>query len=285
MFGTVVPLLEKLSPEESQRYRAVYCGLCHALGERAGQPARLGLTYDMAFLAILLSSLYEPIEHSTAARCPPHLIRPQVQAHNEYIDYGADMTVALIYHKCLDDWTDDRNLSARGYAAWLKSHYKAVRQIWPRQCLAIEYHLGELARAEVGGPPDQTMNCFGDLLGEIFVYRQQDIWERPLRQFGRALGRFVYWMDAALDYEEDRKTGSYNPLLHMNQTPWEMREPLTVLIGQAAAIFERLPLEQDVHLMRNILYMGVWQRYLTAVQPPERSEEHGAGPIQSFGRS
>ena len=35
------------------------------------------------------------------------------------------------------------------------------------------------------------------------------------------------------------------------------RQPL----GQAAEIFEGLPLVQDVNIMRNILYSGVWQSY------------------------
>ena len=62
MFGFVVANQQALSPEELQRYRAVYCGLCRALGSRHGATARLTLTYDMTFLILLLNSLYEPEE-------------------------------------------------------------------------------------------------------------------------------------------------------------------------------------------------------------------------------
>ena len=45
-----------------------------------------------------------------------------------------------------------------------------------------------------------------------------------------------------------------------------MQEILEIPIGNAVRIFEKLPLLQDVHLMRNILYGGVWQQYFTKYQ-------------------
>ena len=54
MFGYVRPSLAKLSEEDKARFGAVYCGLCRALGERYGQPARMILNYDFTFLALLL---------------------------------------------------------------------------------------------------------------------------------------------------------------------------------------------------------------------------------------
>ena len=60
MFGHVQANLDDLPQEEKKRYHAAYCGLCRALGERHGFRARLGLTFDLTFLTLLLSSLYEP---------------------------------------------------------------------------------------------------------------------------------------------------------------------------------------------------------------------------------
>ncbi len=279
MFGIVTTAPETLPPEERERYRAVYCGLCRSLGERAGQLARMGLTYDMAFLALLLSSLYEPPEETRDGRCLPHPMHSHPYVRSVLTDYAADMTVVLVYHKCLDDWTDDRSLAARSYAAWLKRRYGAVQKLWPRQCAATEAALTELHRIEAArGAPDQALNSFGMLLGDLFVWRQ-DEWSRPLRQFGTALGRFIYFMDAALDYEKDKSSGSYNPLCLLGKTPAEMQEPLTVLIGQAAEIFECLPLEQDLHLLRTILYGGVWQKYHAAARTKERKDAHGTGSL------
>ena len=59
MFGYVMANQDGLSAEAKERYHAAYCGLCHALGKRHGQKSRLTLTYDLAFLAVFLSALYE----------------------------------------------------------------------------------------------------------------------------------------------------------------------------------------------------------------------------------
>lgn len=69
-------------------------------------------------------------------------------------------------------------------------------------------------------------------------------------------------MDAAMDYQDDQKKNSYNPLFRMHKKPEEMREILAMSIGNVTQIFEKLPLVQDLHLLRNILYAGVWQEYL-----------------------
>ena len=51
--------LRELDKSRQQRYGAVYCGICRAIREQTSNTARLGLSYDTAFLALLLMSLYE----------------------------------------------------------------------------------------------------------------------------------------------------------------------------------------------------------------------------------
>ena len=70
MFGYLVADPGLLTEEELARYRGCYCGLCRCLKERHGEAARLALTYDMTFLTLLLSSLYEPGEETGRLRCP-----------------------------------------------------------------------------------------------------------------------------------------------------------------------------------------------------------------------
>ena len=55
MFGYVRAVTSVLSPEDAQRYEAVYCGLCRTLGNRYGKTAQLILNYDFVFLALLLA--------------------------------------------------------------------------------------------------------------------------------------------------------------------------------------------------------------------------------------
>ena len=267
MFGYVQANLSDLSPEEKERYRAAYCGLCHTLGERHGFTSRLSLTYDLTFLTLLLSALYEPEESSGDSRCVVHPCKKHHFIINECTEYAADMTVALSYYKCLDDWHDDKNISHKCYASILKQQYENVKQDWPEQCRIIEECLAELSVIEKEKPndPDAAANCFGRLMEGIFLYRKGH-WEQHLRTMGYGLGRYIYLADAAVDLKNDEKHGNYNPLKALETKPEDLRPTLTMVLGEASRAFEALPLVQDIHLLRNILYSGLWIKYNRGMQ-------------------
>lgn len=262
MFGYVRPSLPDLKDEAQQRYRACYCGLCHALGDRHGELTRMALTFDLTYLALFLSSLYEPEEQTGSARCLPHPLKPHRWARSAATDYAADMTIALTYHKCMDDWNDDRSLPAKTCASLLRRRYLDVRERWPRQCAAIEDAMAELSAIEARREetPDAAPNCFGRLMAAVFTM-QEDFWAGTLGAFGYSLGQFIYVLDAVCDYEKDLKSGSYNPVILVGKKPEDMRETLEMLLGGASAAFEQLPLLQDEGILRNVLYSGVWQGY------------------------
>ena len=73
-------------------------------GQKYGLPGQLTLSYDLAFIAILHSALYEPETQFTAGRCAPHPVKARPRAANEFLDYAADMTIALAYYNFLDNW-------------------------------------------------------------------------------------------------------------------------------------------------------------------------------------
>lgn len=120
MFGYVVVNKPELKFREFDVYRAYYCGLCHSLSKRHGLSGQLTLSYDMTFLVILLSSLYEPEHSVTSKRCIVHPLRRQNIISSEFTDYVADMNVILSYFKCLDDWHDDRSVLKLAYSKLLK---------------------------------------------------------------------------------------------------------------------------------------------------------------------
>ena len=112
MFGYVKANLGELTQVQRDRYNAVYCGICRQIRERSSNLARLGLHYDMAFLALLLMSLYEPEETGGERACILHPIKPKPWLDNEYIRYAADMNVALAYYKAADDRQDEKRPGA-----------------------------------------------------------------------------------------------------------------------------------------------------------------------------
>ena len=275
MFGFVVANREALSQEEFVHYRACYCGLCAALRRRHGELRGLTLTYDLALLPLLLGAVYQPQEKARRSTCIIHPLKKQPQWQNAYTDYAADMNVILAYYKMLDDWQDDRALTALAAAGCLKGCAAKIERSWPRQCQAIRECLAQLSRveAENSSNPDEAAHCFGVLLGELF-WVQEDAFAPTLRRLGYFLGKFIYLQDASLDLHRDLQKERYNPLAFVEQT--DHRPLLTALIGQAAAELERLPLARDEHLLKNILYSGVWTKYeLAAAQKAKRKEKQG----------
>ena len=264
MFGFVTASLKELNKEQQVRYNAVYCGICRQIRIRSSQSARLALSYDMAFLTLLLMSLYEPEETAGNRACSLHPIRPKPWVDNEYIQYAADMNVALAYYKAVDDWQDDKALSARMKSGLFGKNYAEISERYPRQCKAIAdcIHKINTLEKENCSNPDLPAGLFGELMGELLVYRK-DLWAPTLRQMGMALGRFIYLADAAVDYRRDKRKGKYNPFLAMGTGEdwprWE--EYLVLAMGRCTAEFEKLPLVQDKHLLDNILYSGVWGNF------------------------
>ena len=223
--------------------------------------SRLGLRYDMAFLALLLMSLYEPEETTGSKACALHPIKPKPWVDNEYIRYAADMNVALAYFKAMDDWQDDGSVAAKMMTGIFGKNYESIQSVYPRQCEAINNCITQLSHLEKEDCPnaDETANCFGELMGELFIYRE-DLWAPILRKMGMALGRFIYLADAAVDYRRDRRKKKYNPFLAMETgEDWPRWDNYLILaMGRCTEEFEKLPLVQDKHILDNILYSGVW---------------------------
>lgn len=265
MFGFVVAHKDGLTPEQLARYRGCYCGLCRALKERCGQLSRLTIHYDMAFLVLLLSSLYEPEEQQGESHCAPHPLKKQQWWKNEISDYAADMNLALVYHKLRDDWQDDRDPLKKQMAAQLRGAYAQVKNRWPRQCQSMEQELEALSRLEQAGDsvPDHGAACFGRLMAEIFHWKD-DRWTDTVQQMAFALGQFIYLQDACVDMEKDAQKHRYNPLLALWKEPRPLAEcepMLLMLAGQCAELYQRLPLVQDTGILNNILYHGMWSQY------------------------
>lgn len=264
MFGYVTASVKELTPEQKRRYNAVYCGICRRIRVQSSQIARLGLSYDMAFLALLLMSLYEPEEEGGPNACLLHPLSRRPWVDNPYVQYAADMNVALSYYNFLDDWEDDGKRSAKLMADLFSRHLPEIEKRYPRQCGAIRECIRKLSALEKAGctNPDEPAACFGALMAELLTY-EEDLWAPILRQMGEALGRFIYLLDAAVDYDKDEKKGKYNPYLAMGTgKDWNRwREYLVLTMGRCTANYEKLPLVQDKALLDNILYSGVWVNY------------------------
>lgn len=278
MFGYVVVNRETLSPESEARFKAYYCGLCKALRRRHGLTGALTLSNDMTFLSIVLSGLYEPEEISGKERCFYHPMKAHDWLASEALDYAADMNVMLAYHLCMDSWNDERKLLSLAEAGLVKKGYEKVSAMYPEKCEFVGDMIRALGDIESKPPTediDLPTNLVGELIGEIFAYRD-DEWKADLTRMGAALGRFIYIMDAYDDLPRDLKKNCYNPLRPFAEmADYEDRclDMLTMHIAECTEEFEMLPIIRDAGILRNVLYSGVWSKYAYIQRRKEKEKK------------
>lgn len=262
MFGFVVANIEKLSQENRERYSAVYCGLCRTLGDAHGTTSRLTLTYDMTFLILLLSSL-DRTELAVEKKifCALHPTKRRSAFINRHTRYAADINLLLAYYQRMDDWADEKKLSAYLQSKALSGKVDAIQDKYPRQTEGIQQGLKQLEQLEQAGEPnpDLPAAAFGKVLGEVFSPEGHPHKE-ALFSFGEKLGRFIYLIDAVIDMKQDLQHERYNPLVGIETARHE--EILQVVMADCVQAFQALPVIKDLELMENILYSGIWTRYI-----------------------
>lgn len=218
MFGYVIPLRGELKVRELDAYQGIYCGLCHTLGRRYGFFPRLFLNYDFAFLAMVLAHPGEErrLERRRCVACP--LRGKKVCPPSPGLDIAADESVILTYWKLRDNVADHRfwrGLPARFLSWMLRPAYRKAALRRPdfdrktADCLE-ELHVLENTRSP---SLDRTADTFARILSAAAPDTGEEPQNRTLEQMLYHVGRWIYLVDAWDDLQEDRRSGSYNPLL------------------------------------------------------------------------
>ena len=275
MFGYVKPVVSELLVKDYEFYRATYCGICRSMKKYTGTFSNVTLSYDSVLLALLRMMFVEDSEISAKPkRCVAHPLkrRPMLNI-NSATEYTARAFAILAYYKMQDDISDE-GLKKKILTAPIKpilAHGKKKAKI-PDIASVIAEKLSEITRLEKAKTPsvDEPAHLFGELLGEVFANGLSERDALVLREFGYHLGRFIYAADAAEDYEEDRRTGKYNPYVLLyggEKLTAENRETI-----KCALLLECKKMEAAVNLMpfgnrytieyivKNIIYLGLPKR-------------------------
>ncbi len=265
MFGYIIVNKPEMKFKEFDIYQSYYCGLCRALRDRYGGLGQMTLSYDMTFVVLLLTSLYEPETVKGYQRCLAHPLGKHPAMVNQFSRYAADMNLLLSYYKCLDDWQDERKVSKKAMAAALRARVQKVAEAYPGKDGLIRHKMEQIHRCEQEQCTDldEASGHFGEIMAQILVYRK-DEWEQDLRRMGFFLGKFIYLLDAFEDVERDAKTGNYNVFAQeCRKEGFAQRteQVLSMMMAECSRAFERLPIVENAGILRNILYSGVWSRY------------------------
>lgn len=271
MFGYVRINKMDLTFREFDYYKGYYCGLCKYLKENHGEVSRLSLNYDITFLIVILTALYKLDSDITYERCIANPLKKKMRIVNEITEYAASMNILLSYYKLEDNLYDDNGIKDELAYELYKGKLKKAYEKYPQKAEYIKQQLGNLRELEKQESKsiDKVSNTFGNLMGEIFVYKK-DEYEQNLRNIGFNLGKYIYILDAYEDLEEDNKKGRYNPFIDYIDKKEELKNKVDRLIsmslGMATKNIEQLNLEFNKSIIDNIIYSGVYLRYKSILE-------------------
>ena len=267
MFGYVRPAAQRLDETELRRFRSAYCGLCHTLGRRYGFAARWLLNFDFTLLAILLS-LGAPVSCSRR-RCAAHPCRGcRAMDASPALSRAAAYSVVLAWWQLRDHIADHGFFTGLPYrlaALLTRRAYRKARRAVPTFDAAAERRLRELDELERAqcASLDAAAEPFAALLAEIAAAEGDETRRRVFRQIFYHLGRWVYLVDAADDFNKDAKSGNYNPLRHRygvtgDELPEDVKrslgETLDASIRQMAGAYALLDAGEWTAVLDSIFY-------------------------------
>lgn len=230
MFGYININQKILSEENKNLYQSYYCGLCRRLKSNCGTKGQMLLAYDMTFLVVLLTGLYELTDEESEITCALHPTKKRKVRYNEATDYAADMNVILAYHNLVDDWKDEKNYTKLAFAKMLDKDYCRIKDKYPRQVRAIEEFMRRTEKLEK--EHETNLDVVAGLTGG-------DAWRGVLLAGRRMAGRakdtgilfsessYILWMPMKTMTRMQRRTNTIRCLI------WWMRAR-KILIRSAA---------------------------------------------------
>lgn len=239
MFGIIRPCRHRLSAALRTSWWAHLCGLCYALRDEHGQLARVATNYDGLIISALVDAQAAAEEpRRTAGPCPLRAMRTASVSVGAGARLAAAASLVLASAKVRDHVEDgDGPFGRRPVAAGAR----LVASRWARQGGDSGDRLGfdtgvlldAVARQSEleasAGPgdlllvtePTETATAEACAHTAVLAERPENV--APLREVGRLFGRVVHLVDAVEDFDEDARSGVWNPLTATGTTLEETR--------------------------------------------------------------
>ena len=241
VFGYLQIQKSELLVREYEAYKSVYCGLCKQIGKDYSFLTRLSLSYDCTFYAMLLMSLSRSCNGFYDGRCRFNPLKKCKYAgcQDESYSKAAAFSVISVYYKLQDDLRDSgflKRFAVRMIKPFFGHWRKKAQKYYP---LLDEYvsqmmELQAQAEQEENASLDFAAHPTAQMMSNVLALEANDeLQKRVLREFGYHLGRWIYLIDAADDYEDDIKYNNFNPFMGIKTE--NIREYMNEVLNQSLA--------------------------------------------------
>ena len=214
MFGYVRADTPYLFVKDDTLYKAMYCGLCKGIAASCSQSARMGLSYDVAFLSVLLHNLKNQDIEIKKSHCLTHCIRSKQMAEVDELtkQLGALNTI-LAYYKCTDDIADGDGGKAKRLL--FKKGFQKAKKAYPILEKIVRENLTAQSEVEKNkvDSVDRAADATANMLAQSSKLLLEEYATEQTEKLFYAIGKWIYLIDALDDYDKDKQKGSYNPFL------------------------------------------------------------------------
>lgn len=245
MFGYVKTDLANMYVKDTILYKAMYCGLCKAIGKVSGQRGRLVLNYDLTFLSVLLHNLSDTDVKIEKQHCVIHTItkRP-VAIPDKLTERIAALNVILARYKLNDDVLD--NGKGRVKRAFFAKAYKKAKRKEPELDKIVKNRYAELIKYEKANSDsiDMVADPFGNMMVDVVNELLGDKCGENVKELAYNLGKWIYLIDAVDDFDKDKKKGNFNVFINVypeiNDKETLLKEKLKDILVVFAAVLTRI---------------------------------------------
>lgn len=266
MFGYLQIDKAELKVREYEAYKSVYCGLCRQLGKDYSVFARFALSYDCTFYTMLLMSLRSSCSGFDKGHCRFNPLKKcqYARCDDDCYSRAAALTVISAYYKLCDDLFDS-GFWKRCAIHVLKPFFAHWRKKAARRCHELDVLVAEMLEAQIAVEKkaqtslDEAAHPTARMLSKIMGIEGRDEMEvRVCREYGYQLGRWIYLMDAADDYEKDKRRGGFNPFLLADTDDLHayMGAVLSGSLARAYDAYELLRLKDFKGIFDNMMLHG-----------------------------
>ena len=222
MFGYLQPYKPYLLVKDFELYKSVYCGLCKKLGNEYGWLARMTLSYDCTCYALLAMGLNGicPKAEKKHCTCNPLKKCLYCTSGDKELSLAAAVTVVTVYYKLVDDIEDSsffKGLVSRFLKLFASSWRKKSLKKYPEiDTIISELNINQSRAERLENPTiDESAEPTAIMMKKLMLLLAKTETEKQVYgEFGYFLGKWVYLMDAADDYEKDIKKRNFNPFVY-----------------------------------------------------------------------
>ena len=194
------------SSSVNRLYKKYYCSLCHALWINYGFFSRFLLSYDLTFVCALLGL-------DTAEPTTPKLKcyrKMKIESDCDSWKSMAALSLLMVSEKMNDDINDENSIKAKLVSFLYKRHFSKVKKDYPQASRTIidSFKAFNIKEKEHAGLSELS-EAFADIMSNA-VKSMLDCSEHELAVI-RFVSKWVYFIDAVDDLDEDIKCGRFNP--------------------------------------------------------------------------